>query len=191
MYTIEKEILREKRHSLLSELKGDILEIGSGTGINFRYYPEEARVFALEPSRHMWKKATERMEKESPVAKIHPIISGFFGDKLPEGLEENSMDYIVSTLVLCTVPDPENSILQFKKILKPKGKLIILEHIRSVDSFTAMIQDGLNPVWSIVSEGCNFNRPTDFLLKQYGFVPLIEEYFFHTLPFYSASLVMS
>lgn len=186
MNGIEEE-LSSLRRELISDLKGNILEIGAGTGINFQFYTPEAKVTAIEPSEFMLAKAKPKIGTK----KIKIIQTGV-GEKEHDLLfEENQFDAIVCTLVLCTIPNPEKALQQFKKWLKPTGKLLVMEHIKSEKKFNGVLQGIANPVWKVIGDGCNLNRNTDQLIKNAGFRPLKDGYFKRTLRFYTGEFVLS
>lgn len=189
MLGIEKRTLSQKRRKIIPDLKGNILEIGSGTGINFPFYDESACVTALEPSEYMWKKAKAKMQSESIKAKIIELKSGIQDPSLEQKIQPHSIDVIVCTLVLCSIPEVANTLHLFQKWLKPGGKLILLEHIHSQDLFYSNLQNILNPVWNFVADGCNLNRNTDKIVKSFGFTPIKEEYFIDILLFYQAECI--
>ena len=106
-------------------------------------------------------------------------------------IKNNSLDYIVCTLVLCTIPDQKAAIQKFKKWLKPTGKLIVLEHIHAQNKPARVLYNLLNPVWKIFSEGCNINRDTDVSIKNAGFTVESEQYFKNSINFYQAVFTVS
>lgn len=186
MNGIEEE-LSSLRRELISDLKGNILEIGAGTGINFQFYTPEAKVTAIEPSEFMLAKAKPKVGTKN----INIIQTGV-GEKEHDDLfDENQFDAIVCTLVLCTIPNPERALHQFKKWLKPTGKLLVMEHIKSEKKFNGVLQGIANPVWKVIGDGCNLNRNTDQLIKNAGFRPLKDGYFKRTLRFYTGEFVLS
>lgn len=194
MYRLERTILLKKRKRLLSSLEGNILEIGSGTGINFSFYNKKANVYAIEPSSAMMQKVETRISeskgKEQIAASIKTINSGIGNPELEKEIAEGSLDAVVCTLVLCTVPDLKYTINFIQSKLKKEGKLIVLEHIHPKKfPFTAM-HNLFNPFWKIFSMGCNLNRKTDIILKESGFVLVEENFFTKALPFYEAVFVL-
>ena len=180
VYDFEKSLF-EKRRALLSNLKGTVLGVGEGTGINFKFYPKEIDVIAVEPSKAMLKKA----RKKNKYGNISFHNLGINDPELDNIIQERSIDAIVCTLVLCTISDPEKALLNFKKWLKPNGKLIVLEHIHATKQINKAFQNFVNPVWKVFADGCNLNRNTDLLINEAGFVPVKEEYFKRALRFYS------
>ncbi len=166
------------RDELVSQLKGKVLEVGSGTGINFHHYHKEAEVMAMEPSKAMIKVSSR---KRCDCKNIDYLQMGITDENLFDHLHDHSYDFIISTLVLCTVPNPEKAILNYRKLLKPGGKLIVLEHIHSSNKKDRRLQNFANPFWKAFSDGCNLNRQTDQLLLGSGFTPVNHEYFVKTL----------
>lgn len=169
-----EKVLCKNRERLISPLRGKILDVGVGTGVNFQFYHEDTSVIAVEPSAPMIKKA---LPKNPNSSNIQIINHGINDSALDNIIEVCSLDTVICTLVLCTIPDPEIALQNFKRWLKPDGKLVILEHIRSKKPINARLQDLVNPVWRVVGEGCNLNRNTDAIIKEAGF-KMLDEYYF-------------
>ncbi len=174
--------LYKRRKSLLSNISGTILGVGEGTGVNFKFYNPEATVLAVEPSEYMLAKAKSKAKGKPNIQLLN---YGINEAALNTKIAPKSIDAIVCTLVLCTIDDPEQAIQNFKKWLKPTGKLVILEHIHAKKNINKSIQNIVNPAWNIFADGCNLNRSTDELIKKAGFTPVWEEYFTKTLRFYT------
>lgn len=172
MVSFEEKIEKD-RERMLNKLNGTVLDVGSGTGVNFEYFNDKVKVFAVEPSKPMLDKSIQKINNKN----IELINLDINDEKLNNKISENSLDAIVSTLVLCTIKNPDKAIDNFKKWLKPDGKLIIIEHIHSNKKSKARIETLLNPLWKIFAEGCNLTRHTDELIKSKGFTPLEEHYF--------------
>ncbi len=170
--------LVKNRQELVSGLKGRVLEVGSGTGVNFEFYNEDAQVVAIEPSTPMIRVSKA---KQCHCQSIDFLNISITDEVLFEHLEEQSFDFIISTLVLCTVNNPKQAILNYKKLLKPNGKLVVLEHIHSSKKTHKRLQNFANPFWNVFSEGCNLNRNTDKLLLKGGFKSLEHKYFVRSL----------
>jgi ubiquinone/menaquinone biosynthesis C-methylase UbiE len=170
--------LFKKRRALIKPLRGRILEVGSGTGINYQFYSSDADIFALDPNENMLSRAKKKAPDNLSITYLHHRICD---DKVEHHIKKHSLDAIVSTLVLCSVPDPEKALERFKYWLKPNGKLIILEHIHAENKFNKKIQNLINPVWKYFSDGCNLNRNTDDLILEAGFTPSQSEYFVQSL----------
>jgi len=172
MHKIEEKIFAVKRHSMLNELQGNILDVGSGTGANFAHFSSNANVVALEPNKKMMEFANAKL----PVKANVKLVLGGIGDG-EINFEDAQFDFIVSTLVLCTIPNPEQAFEYFKKWLKPNGKLILIEHIRSHNHVSGIAQDIINPAWKLVADGCNLNRNTDKMVADAGFKTISENHF--------------
>lgn len=153
------------RNSYLKDLKGRIVDVGSGTGANFKFFNTEAEILAVEPSIEMLNKSKVKIDDKN----ITLINLGINDIELDNYIAVESVDTIVCTLVLCTIPNPKSALLNFKKWLKPGGQLIIIEHVHSENAFNAKFQNLINPVWRKFAEGCNLNRDTDKLLLESGF----------------------
>jgi ubiquinone/menaquinone biosynthesis C-methylase UbiE len=170
------------RKELLNDIKGNVLEVGAGTGINFQFYNRNVKLLALEPSPFMKKRAELKVPDGLEVEFLNHKIN----DKaIEDRIEDKSLDYIVCTLVLCSIDDPNKALRKFSKWLKDDGKLIVLEHIHSENKGTKKIQDVVNPVWKKLADGCNLNRNTDVLIKQNGFEAIEERFFHSTIRFHS------
>ena len=158
---------------MLENLTGNVLDVGSGTGVNFQYFNSEVNILAVEPSLPMLEKSKPKILNKN----IQLINKGINDVSLNEIIKEQSLDAVICTLVLCTIPNPEFAIENFKKWLKPNGKLIILEHIHSDNIIRAKIETFVNPVWKKIGDGCNLTRNTDKLLTEKGFVSENSSYF--------------
>lgn len=176
--------LYRKRKKYISPLQGNILELGSGTGINFKLYSEKARVLAAEPSESMREGMKKRLQKSK--AAIEVIGAGHGDEDLEKRIGRQKFDAVVSTLALCTIPDLTGAIKDMHRWMKSGAELIVLEHIYAKNSFGRWLQNTFHDPWERAAAGCHLNRPTDVLLKQEGFSLVEEEYFFFLLPFYVA-----
>ena len=145
--------------SLLSGLSGDVLEIGAGTGATFEYFPAAAHVVAIEPDPHMRKRAEPRLRPNIELRAGN-------GESLPAA--DASMDAVVVSLVLCTVSDQPGTLAEIRRVLKPDGKLIFIEHVRS-GGFAGRMQDITQPVYGWISAGCHWNRRTELAIRSAGF----------------------
>jgi len=187
MESIEK-MLETRRKLLITPLKGAILEVGSGTGVNFKFYNELTKVIAIEPSKPMLDIATNRLGDS--LAEITLLNIGINDKELFNFVPKDGFDVIVCTLVLCTVPNLYETVDLFKRLLAEKGQLIILEHIHAKTQPKAFLETVVNPIWKKVGEGCNLNRKTDNVLKAKGFKVVRESYFKHSIDFYEAVFEM-
>jgi len=147
--------LGRMRAELLAAAAGRTLELGAGTGINLDLYPDAlAELVLVEPDPHMAKRMRERLSRSSRQATIVEAPA----ERLP--FEDDSFDTAVSTLVLCTVPDPVTAIAELERVLKPGGRLLFIEHVRSEDPSLAGWQDRLEKPWRFLADGCHCNRDT-------------------------------
>jgi len=178
--------LRPRRARLLSGLEGKILEIGVGTGINFEHYGPAAEVIGIEPSPHMIAHAFKKRERFSATTQITLYQMGWEDEALAAMVAPSSLDHVVCTLVMCTIPRPEEALQRFQYWLRPGGRLILLEHIRARRHYWGRLQDWLTPAWSLVAGGCQLNRPTNKWVESHGFELLSAEQFRLGLPFYEA-----
>lgn len=179
--SLEKSIY-SYRKEILDHVHGSVLEVGAGTGINFQFYSKDVHLLALEPSPFMLKRAKQKVPPDLDVTFLLHKINDV---KLDEIIKANSLDYIVCTLVLCSINNPRKALARFHHWLKPEGKLIVLEHIHSEKKVNRNIQNMINPVWKKVADGCNLNRNTDVLIKEMGFKVEMQKYFKKGLRFHS------
>jgi len=147
--------LGRMRAELLAKAGGRTLELGAGTGVNLDLYPEAVEELVLiEPDLHMAKRLRERLQLSSRSAKLVEAPA----ERLP--FEGDSFDTAVTTLVLCTVPDPVAAIAELERVLKPGGRLLFIEHVRGEDPDLARWQDRLEKPWRFLGDGCHCNRDT-------------------------------
>lgn len=145
--------------------RGDVLEVGIGSGLNLPFYSAEVRrVYGVEPSAELQKMARKRMASQATKVEF---LSQSAEDDLP--LSDMSIDTVVMTWTLCSIPDPLKALRQMKRVLKPNGQLIFIEHGRAPDSRVAAWQDQLTPLWKRIGGGCHLNRKVDELLVGAGF----------------------
>jgi ubiquinone/menaquinone biosynthesis C-methylase UbiE len=160
----EKHGLGERREKLIGGAHGRVLEIGGGTGANLPFYgPGVEEVVFTEPEEPM----ARRLEKKLPGHAVRTSVVRAPAEKLP--FEDGSFDTVVSTLVLCTVDDPVRSLQEAHRVLKPGGKLLFLEHVRSDNPKSAKWQDRLNGIQRRCLCGCNCNRDTLASIRAHGF----------------------
>jgi SAM-dependent methyltransferase len=156
--------LRDLRRDLLTGARGRVLELGAGTGLNLELYPLDVSDLTLaEPDPHMVKQLRKRVAEMGSAAQVVEAP----GEKLP--FEDDSFDTVVVTLVLCTVPNPAATLAEIKRVLKPDGQFLFLEHVRSPDSGLAKWQDRLEKPWRFLGDGCHCNRDTEAAISAAGF----------------------
>jgi ubiquinone/menaquinone biosynthesis C-methylase UbiE len=164
MSAAEEAGLSAHRESLLSAARGRVLEIGGGTGANLRFYGREVLELVLtEPEEPMVRRLTGKLSG----SRIPTRVLRAPAEDLP--LEAGSFDCAVTTLVLCTVSEPARALGEIRRLLRPGGRLLFLEHVRSDDPKLARWQDRLSGVWSWVGCGCRCNRRTLEAIEAAGF----------------------
>lgn len=153
------------RSQLVPRAKGRVLEVGMGSGINLEFYNPDTvdMVYGLEPSEGMRRKAQPNLKR----APVHVEWLGLPGEKIP--LQDNSVDTVLLTFTLCTIPDWNAALLQMKRVLKPGGELLFLEHGESPDDSTRKWQNRINPSWKKLAGGCHLNRHIADLIRHAGF----------------------
>ena len=143
---------RRQRQRMLREAVGRVLEIAAGTGLNFPLYVRADEVVATEPDPYMLKRARRRVTAAPcPVTLVQADA-----EALP--FENGYFDSVVITLGLCTIPSAEAAVREARRVLKPDGQLLFLEHVRSLDRRVAHLQDLADPAWSRLAGGCHPNR---------------------------------
>jgi ubiquinone/menaquinone biosynthesis C-methylase UbiE len=152
------------RADLLKDVRGEVLEIGYGTALNLPLYPAGvSQLVMIDPARLLPSRVAQRMAQVGfPVA-----IEQQPAESLP--FPDQRFDFVVSTWTLCTIPDPVRALGEIRRVLKPGGLLLFLEHGRSDDARVAAWQDRLNPLQRLAGCGCNLNRPIDRLVETGGF----------------------
>lgn len=155
MKSAEEAGMREIRRETLAAASGRTIDIGAGTGINVELYPEGVTELVLaEPDEHM----LNRLRPKVPGWGRAVDVVQAPADGLP--FEDDSFDTAVFTLVLCTVPNPAAALAEAARVLKPGGKLLFVEHVRSEDPGLARWQDRLEGPWKFLGDGCHCNRDT-------------------------------
>jgi ubiquinone/menaquinone biosynthesis C-methylase UbiE len=169
--------LRRLRRELLSAARGRVVEIGAGTGLNAALYPHGISELVLtEPDAAMRKKLARRLHSRGHDARIVDAPA----EHLP--LADASVDTVVSTLVLCTVPDPEGTLNEIARVLRPGGQVLFIEHVRSRSRFLAACQDHLFEPWRRFACGCCCNRPTAELMRACGFDVVADDAIWRGMP---------
>lgn len=166
MMDAEEKCLREWRETLLKNLLGEVLELGCGTGANLAFYPSTIQHLILaEPDRYMREKLTVKL-LEYQYRQV--TVLDYDGSLI--NLQNDSIDAVVCTLVLCTVTDPEQTLSEIYRVLKPQGKLIFIEHVAATNNPDRLKwQKRLAPLWKIIGCGCHVTRDTEKNILQAGF----------------------
>jgi ubiquinone/menaquinone biosynthesis C-methylase UbiE len=160
----EKAVLRAHRKTLINRVRGSVLEVGGGTGANLSFYGEGIEELVItEPEGPM----ARRLERKLAGYSLPALVMRAPAEELP--FEEQSFDFVVSTLVLCTVDEPAQALGEIRRVLRPSGQLVFLEHIRSDEPGLARWQDRLHGAWARIGHGCHCNRPTLEHIERAGF----------------------
>lgn len=159
----ERSWLGRAREELLGEIEGEVLEIGAGTGASLPHYRRAGRVVAAEPDREMRRRLAEKAERAAvPVEVV---------DWPAERLEapDGTFDVVVSTLVLCTAPEPRRALAEVRRVLRPGGQLWFIEHVAGDDPRRLAWKRRLEPMWSWFALGCRLTQDTVSMMETEGF----------------------
>ncbi|KAK3755696.1 hypothetical protein QZH41_008939 [Actinostola sp. cb2023] len=163
----KKKELFSTMKTTMDSIPGDILEIGSGTGANFSFFPKGSTVIALDPNPHM-EKYLKQNASEFPNVTIKKVITGFAEDL--SDIEDNSLAIVVCTLTLCSVQDVASVLQEVKRVLKPGGRLFYVEHVSDSDGkWRHTFQKFLDRVWMYLSDGCSCARDIPTYLDNAGY----------------------
>lgn len=156
---------RKQREKVVHRAYGDVLEIGFGSGLNLPHYDRKnvRRVFGLEPSAGMRRSAAGAVE----ATDIEVELIDLPGEEIP--LDDNSVDSVLVTYTLCTIPDAVSALRGMRRVLKPGGHLFFCEHGKAPDASVLKWQRRLNPGWRRIAGGCNMDRDIPALIKEGGF----------------------
>ena len=159
----QKQLLPFRRH-IVGAAEGRVLEIGVGSGLNFPLYGAAAdSVIGLEPSAELLRMARARARH----AAVPVTLLDASAEAIP--LDAGSIDTVVTTWTLCTIPNSSRALAEMRRVLKPSGALLFVEHGRAPEAGVARWQDRLYPLWSRLTGGCHLNRKMDDLLADSGF----------------------
>jgi len=160
-----------QREKVVPLAEGEVLEIGMGSGLNLGYYDTQKvrKVWGLEPSPGMRQLARKNMDG----VKLDVEMIDLPGEEIP--LDSNSVDTVVVTYTLCTIPDAGRALEGMRRVLRPGGRLLFCEHGVAPDAGVRKWQDRINPTWRRFAGGCNVNRDIPALLEAAGFRTLVDE----------------
>lgn len=154
----------EHRRELLAHTSGTILEVGAGTGANFSHYPQQVRhVIAVEPEPRLRAIAERAATQAAVPVEVREGEAGAL--PVPDG----SVDGVVASLVLCTLPDVPRALAEMRRILRPGGRLHFYEHVKASEHRLARRQRILNVIWPIIGGGCSLTRDTEQAIIDAGF----------------------
>lgn len=157
-------VLRPFRERVIGAAEGRVLEVGMGSGLNLPLYGQAVRgVIGLEPSPELLRMARDR----AATASVPVELLEASAEAVP--LDTASIDTVVMTWTLCTIPDPHRALAELHRVLKPGGALLFVEHGRAPEIGVARWQDRLDPLWRRIAGGCHLNRKIDDLISGSGF----------------------
>jgi SAM-dependent methyltransferase len=165
----ERRGMHDRRRRLLARARGRVLEIGAGTGLNLAHYPDELDELVLsDPVEPMARRLESRVDRSGVRASV--LRAG--AEALP--VATDSLDTVVSTMVLCTVPDPEAALDEIERVLRPDGRLLFCEHVRSDSHRLSRWQERLAGPWRAFADGCRCNQETLGLIERALHVERLE-----------------
>jgi ubiquinone/menaquinone biosynthesis C-methylase UbiE len=162
--SMRQENLATYRHRLLSRAQGRVLEVGVGSGLNFRHYGGSVEcIIGLDPS----PKLLSMAEEAANGVPVRVELLRGTAEAIP--LRDESVDTLVTTWTLCSIPDVAHALSEMRRVLKARGRLLFVEHGRSPDPKVCRWQDRLTPLWKRIGGGCHLNRATNRLIEGAGF----------------------
>lgn len=161
---MRQEALVPFRRRVIGAAEGRVLEVGIGSGLNLPLYgPSVRSVIGLEPSPELLFMARDR----AATAPVSVELLEASAEAVP--LDDSSIDTVVTTWTLCTIPDAPRALSELRRVLRPSGALLFIEHGRAPEPGVAHWQDRLDPIWRRLAGGCHLNRKIDDLISGNGF----------------------
>jgi ubiquinone/menaquinone biosynthesis C-methylase UbiE len=154
--------VEKQRAKIVPQAKGQVLEIGIGSGLNLAHYDPSrvTGVIGVDPDEHIWARSTKRRAAvDFPVERI-----GLSGESIP--LDDNTADTVVVTYSLCTIPDPVAALCEMRRILRPSGEILFCEHGQSIDPKVSRWQARVDPMWKKIAGGCHSGRDIPALFTE-------------------------
>jgi ubiquinone/menaquinone biosynthesis C-methylase UbiE len=152
------------RQRVVSAARGRVLEIGIGSGINLPFYPPATNeIFGLEPAPRLVEMAQHSAQQSSATVKFVEASA----EAIP--LDNNSIDTVVMTWTLCSIPDARQALAEMRRVLRAGGQLLFVEHGQAPEESVRKWQNRLTPVWKRIAGGCHLNRPIPLLIESSGF----------------------
>jgi ubiquinone/menaquinone biosynthesis C-methylase UbiE len=161
---MRKEDLIGYRRRVVGAAQGRVLEVGIGSGLNLPFYgPGVTEIIGLEPSRALIEMASRRSRANDKR------VSFLLGSAEAIPLDAGSADTVVTTWTMCSIPDAAAALAEMRRVLRPAGDLLFVEHGRAPDPWVVRFQDWITPVWRPLTGGCHLNRPIPDLIERAGF----------------------
>lgn len=174
----------DRKQALFATIHGNVLEIGPGTGPNLSYYPKDIHWIGIEPNSYMH----PYLNKEAEKLGLNIDIRTGTAERIDA--EDNSIDTVVSTLVLCSVPSLSATLQEILRVLKPSGRFLFIEHVAAPQgTLLRKVQSGIKPIWKVVADGCNPDRETWIALDNAGFESVNYQYFEAPFPIVSPHII--
>jgi ubiquinone/menaquinone biosynthesis C-methylase UbiE len=156
--------LEPYRRRVVPAATGRVLEIGVGSGINFRFYPDDTTsIVGIEPSAKLLSMA------QSATANAGVPVELIEGSAEAIPIDDRSVDTVVSTWTLCSIPDVQRALHEIRRVLRPDGRLLFVEHGQAPEPSVSRWQHRLTPLWKRLAGGCHLDRPMDTLIRGAGF----------------------
>lgn len=156
-----------ERANLVPAASGAVLEVGIGSALNIPHYRRDVHaLYGVDPSLELWRIGRRRLG-------LYPFPIQYLAgsaERLP--IASECIDTVVSTWTLCTIPDVRAALREMRRVIRPGGRFIFIEHGRAPDARVRAWQDRLTPLWARIAGGCHLNRPIDTLIAEAGFSPL-------------------
>ena len=176
-WSMSDPIMSQYRKEVLSEVSGEVLEIGFGTGLNLPYYPASTqKITTIDVNPGMNRLAQERITASS-IHVDHKVLNS---ERLP--MADNTFDSVVSTWTLCSIAKVDQALNEIYRVLKPGGKFFFIEHGLSEEPNIQAWQNRLNPLQKVVGDGCHLNRNIEQFLKNHFQLLNIEKFYAPNLP---------
>ncbi len=176
-WSMSDESFSRYRSELLSQVTGDTLEIGFGTGLNLSHYPSSLRALTAIDANPGMSALAERRIRASEIAVDHQVLNG---ESLP--IDDNRFDSVVSTWTLCSIAKVEQALGEIHRVLKPGGRFFFIEHGLSRDRKTQVWQHRLTPIQKALADGCHFDRDIRDLVENQFSQSTIKEFQPENLP---------
>jgi ubiquinone/menaquinone biosynthesis C-methylase UbiE len=176
-WSMSDSTLAKYRQEVLAEVRGEVLEIGFGTGLNLSYYPEQIhKLVAIDANPGVHALAEKRI-KASSITVDHRVLNG---ENLP--MTDNTFDSVVSTWTLCSIANVEQALDEIYRVLKPGGQFFFVEHGLSHEPSVQVWQNRLTPLQKVIADGCHLNRNIRQLVEKHFDTVTLEEFYVDKAP---------